>query len=229
MCDIRNSCFEIISCVISYSCVHFIVKSPFDQCLVWTVNTDKSVMSLKALPDFENHGFDDRNTGRQRTLSLLALARHRPPARPAGRGPPRPWARRHACFRACSTARRLGVEDSSVLGILPIRKASAGTNTDKDWHQRRRIDMFHRAMEKPSAPRRCLSPRMRGSWVLSVRAGSGLQRRGSVTARPLQQRELPKVAEGLIEQWTLAYDIMYHIIVHIMPMISYVYYELWYP
>ena len=34
-----------------------------------------------------------------------------------------------------------------VLGILPILKASACTNTDKDWQRQRRMDMFHRAMD----------------------------------------------------------------------------------
>ena len=36
-----------------------------------------------------------------------------------------------------------------VLGILPILKASACTNTDsdKDWQKQRRLDMYHRAMD----------------------------------------------------------------------------------
>jgi hypothetical protein len=34
-----------------------------------------------------------------------------------------------------------------VLGILPILKASACTNTDKEWQRQRRLNMFHRAME----------------------------------------------------------------------------------
>ncbi len=34
-----------------------------------------------------------------------------------------------------------------VLGILPILKASACTNTDKDWQKQRRLDMFYRAMD----------------------------------------------------------------------------------
>ena len=34
-----------------------------------------------------------------------------------------------------------------VLGILPILKASACTNQDKDWQAQRRINMYHRAMD----------------------------------------------------------------------------------
>jgi len=34
-----------------------------------------------------------------------------------------------------------------VLGILPILKASACTNTDPDWQRQRRLDMYHRAMD----------------------------------------------------------------------------------
>lgn len=34
-----------------------------------------------------------------------------------------------------------------VLGILPILKASACTNTDQDWQRQRRLDMYHRAMD----------------------------------------------------------------------------------
>jgi hypothetical protein len=36
-----------------------------------------------------------------------------------------------------------------VLDILPILKALACTNTDKDWQRQRRLDimMFHRAMD----------------------------------------------------------------------------------
>jgi hypothetical protein len=34
-----------------------------------------------------------------------------------------------------------------VLGILPILKASAYTNTDKDWQRQRRLNMFHRATD----------------------------------------------------------------------------------
>ena len=34
-----------------------------------------------------------------------------------------------------------------VLGILPILKASACTNTDKDWQIQRRLNMYHRAMD----------------------------------------------------------------------------------
>ncbi len=34
-----------------------------------------------------------------------------------------------------------------VLGILLILKASAYTNTDKDWQKQHRLNMFHRAMD----------------------------------------------------------------------------------
>ena len=34
-----------------------------------------------------------------------------------------------------------------VLGILPILKASACTNTDKDWQTQRRLNLYHRAMD----------------------------------------------------------------------------------
>jgi hypothetical protein len=34
-----------------------------------------------------------------------------------------------------------------VLGILPILKASACTNTDKDWQAQRRLSLYHRAMD----------------------------------------------------------------------------------
>ena len=34
-----------------------------------------------------------------------------------------------------------------VLGILPILKASACTNTDKSWQMQRRLDLYHRAMD----------------------------------------------------------------------------------
>ena len=34
-----------------------------------------------------------------------------------------------------------------VLGILPILKASACTNTDPDWQRQHRMNMFHRAMD----------------------------------------------------------------------------------
>ncbi len=34
-----------------------------------------------------------------------------------------------------------------VLGILPILKASACTNTDQDWQRQHRLDMYHRAMD----------------------------------------------------------------------------------
>ncbi len=34
-----------------------------------------------------------------------------------------------------------------VLGILPILKASACTNTDKDWQIQRRLNMYHWAMD----------------------------------------------------------------------------------
>ncbi len=35
----------------------------------------------------------------------------------------------------------------SVLGILPILKASAFTNTDKDWQAQRCLNLYHRAMD----------------------------------------------------------------------------------
>jgi hypothetical protein len=34
-----------------------------------------------------------------------------------------------------------------ILVILPILKASACTNSDKDWQRQRRLNMFHRAMD----------------------------------------------------------------------------------
>jgi hypothetical protein len=34
-----------------------------------------------------------------------------------------------------------------VLGNLPILKASACTNTNKDWQAQRRLSLYHRAMD----------------------------------------------------------------------------------
>ncbi len=81
----------------------------------------------------------------------------------------------------------------------------------------------HRAMETPS-PGLYLSLRLKGSGSsVSARAGPGRQRRGSIAAAAAGAAK-----GGGGEHGTLRYDtsFIYHIIVHIIPMISYVYYEL---
>jgi hypothetical protein len=82
-----------------------------------------------------------------------------------------------------------------------LRRHAAGPGQQQQALRGEHLDMALRPGQPPDG---VLSTRRRGSEPSgSARAGPGRQRRGSVTARPLQQRGRRKAAAERIEHWPM--------------------------